>query len=371
MKIVFICGSLEPGFDGVGDYTRRLASELIKQNIEVTILALNDQFINEPVTQNQMIGDIGIDTYRIPLGYTTKNRYNFAENWIDSINPEWLSLQFVPFSFNTKGLPFNLSKNLFRLTKDRKWHIMFHELWIGMDKKSSFKHLVWGKVQKILILNLIKTLKPSLISTQTNLYQIYLAKLGYKAEILPLFSNIPLLSSPKEFKDNTQKISFVNFGTIHPGAIFYDFAAECANYAKSNNIEIELILLGRCGAEQEKWVTIWRSAGLSLTVFGEQPTDRVSQILSSATFGISSTALPLIEKSGSVASMHQHKLLVVCVSKSWHPRGVDKVPPTNGVLPYISGNLASILNSKSQVQYNSVTAIAKKMIADFKYFKNN
>ena len=46
MKIMFICGSLEPGKDGVGDYTRRLCAHLKKHHIEVGILAYNDKFIN-------------------------------------------------------------------------------------------------------------------------------------------------------------------------------------------------------------------------------------------------------------------------------------------------------------------------------------
>ena len=34
MKIVFICGCLEPGKDGVGDYTRRLSAELIDHGVD-------------------------------------------------------------------------------------------------------------------------------------------------------------------------------------------------------------------------------------------------------------------------------------------------------------------------------------------------
>jgi Trk K+ transport system NAD-binding subunit len=47
MKIAFICGSLEPGRDGVGDYTRRLAGELVKQQHEVLVIAFNDRQIKD------------------------------------------------------------------------------------------------------------------------------------------------------------------------------------------------------------------------------------------------------------------------------------------------------------------------------------
>ena len=43
MKLLFLCSSLEPGRDGVGDYTRRLAGECLRQGHEVRLLSLNDK----------------------------------------------------------------------------------------------------------------------------------------------------------------------------------------------------------------------------------------------------------------------------------------------------------------------------------------
>jgi hypothetical protein len=40
MRIVFLCFSLEPGRDGVGDYTRALAGELIRPGHEVCAVAM-------------------------------------------------------------------------------------------------------------------------------------------------------------------------------------------------------------------------------------------------------------------------------------------------------------------------------------------
>ena len=45
MKLVFICGSLEPGKDGVGDYVYILARELIDLGHTCLLIALNDQFL--------------------------------------------------------------------------------------------------------------------------------------------------------------------------------------------------------------------------------------------------------------------------------------------------------------------------------------
>lgn len=361
MKIIFICGCLEPGYDGVGDYTRRLASELIKQGVEVAALAINDPFVNEQTNQNQTLENINIDVYRLPSKYPSKQRFKLAADWIDKNNPTCLSLQFVPFSFNLKGLPFDLGRNLSNLTKGRNWHIMFHELWVGMDVKSSFKLKIWGEVQKILIKHLIKQLKPKLINTQTKLYQIQLKKIGYNSDLLPLFSNIPFKKNTVSIKNKNNTISLVNFGTIHPGVLFKDFAYECSKYSENNNIKIELTFLGRCGREQENWIQIWESAGLNAIVSGEQPADKISEILYNSTFGLSSTALPLIEKSGSVAAMHEHSLPVICISNPWNPRGVGKLPLIDGVIAYISGNLTSCLNSNIAVRGNDVLKVSQTL----------
>ena len=45
MRIVFICGSLEPGRDGVGDYVRHLAVAVAQQGHETAAVALRDPFV--------------------------------------------------------------------------------------------------------------------------------------------------------------------------------------------------------------------------------------------------------------------------------------------------------------------------------------
>ncbi|RYY07743.1 MAG: glycosyltransferase family 1 protein [Sphingobacteriaceae bacterium] len=362
MKLIFLCGSLEPGVDGVGDYTRRLATELIKQGHQIAALALDDQFTDKPIDHIEIADTIELPVYRIPSKLSADKRFKLADEWIENFNPEWLSLQFVPFSFNAKGLPFGLSTQLSKF-KGRKWHIMFHELWIGMEEGSTLKRIIWGKVQKFLIKKLIKKLNPSSMHTQTKLYQIQLAKLGFKVDYLPLFSNIPKIDTinTEEHQINN-KITFVNFGTIHPGASIKRFAQEASIYSKSTSTKIDLILIGRCGAEQEHWINEWKSTGLNITVLGEQPIKRVSEVFSKATFGITTTALPLVEKSGSVAAMHEHNLSVICISKPWQPKGINELPTAAGILSYNNTNFESCITSKVEVAAVRVSNIANQCI---------
>src|SRR5690606_662431 len=100
---------------------------------------------------------------------------------------EWLSLQFVPYAFHKKGLPFGLGSQLRKIGGTTKWHIMFHELWIGMEVGASQKDVIIGIIQKYIIKKFNIEIKPKVIHSQTDLYQAQLKSIGLKSEILPLF----------------------------------------------------------------------------------------------------------------------------------------------------------------------------------------
>src|SRR4051812_17723271 len=112
MKIVFLCGCLEPDFDGVGDYTRILASQLISQGIDAMIISLNDNYVVDQYEGQQVVNAITIPVVRLPAGRSLKDRLFKAKMWIDQFDPDWLSLQFVIYSYHPKGTPFALGPKL-------------------------------------------------------------------------------------------------------------------------------------------------------------------------------------------------------------------------------------------------------------------
>ena len=99
MRILFFCGSLEPGRDGVGDYTRRLAGEIKRQGHDATIVAINDNYVKYKFAGIQISEGMELLVLRVPAIWTLKKRSEDIKSWINEINPEWLSLQFVPFQF--------------------------------------------------------------------------------------------------------------------------------------------------------------------------------------------------------------------------------------------------------------------------------
>lgn len=371
MRIIFICGSLEYGHDGVGDYTRRLAGELISKGHAVGLIALNEKHTSVEITGQQTSGSNNIPVLRLPASFTYNNRLQKAKLWINEYNPEWLSLQFVPYAFNKKGMPFGLADKLAKLGKGRIWHIMFHELWIGMESNSPVKNYLSGLVQKRLIQSFIAKLKPRIIHTQSSLYLGLLTNIGLKVRYLPLFGNIchsdlsqPTYSSNGQLAAN--KIppqSFILFGGIHAEAPVNEFAKDVASYCIENKMHIALTIIGRCGKEQERWATTWTAAGLPVTVLGEQPPEKISQELQKASWGIATTPAALIDKSGSAAAMLDHGLPVICVSRPWKSRDNIDVEMPAGVFEYKEGAAIKIVSlKKSEAIQSNISAITQQFL---------
>ncbi|MEO7536768.1 MAG: hypothetical protein ABIU30_23125 [Ferruginibacter sp.] len=371
MKIIFFCGSLEPGRDGVGDYCRRLSEQLSVLGHQPFLVALNDSHISSVIEVFQVESDIEIPALRIPSIYSRHDSFVLLQDLINRFDPDYLSLQFVPFAFHSKGLPFTIVNFLKKLGKGRSWHIMFHELWVGIDKEASFKHVCWGWVQKQIIKGILRKLRPKAIHTQTRIYITMLKKLNYHAHHLPLFSNIPLNTKAKRknneigFKENgNRRINFLMFAGIQPGAPILEFVHEVAEYSDKYNVEVELKTIGRCGQEQDKWETAWKSKDLPFQSLGGQSPERISEELSIASIGISTTPAFQIEKSGSVAAMLQHGLPVLCISRSWQPRGASNhlVLP-KGVREYKPGTLKNLIEDNFETDVsNDLMLIAQRFV---------
>jgi hypothetical protein len=75
MRILFVCGSLEPVNDGVGDYTRRLCGELVRTEIDAQIISLCNLKVICLTSQNQFIEEKHVGVYRIPMAPSNDQRF--------------------------------------------------------------------------------------------------------------------------------------------------------------------------------------------------------------------------------------------------------------------------------------------------------
>lgn len=334
MKILFLCGSLEPGSDGVGDYTRRLAAALIRKGHQAKIVALSDNSEREVSAETQQCEGSIISVLRIPYFVSSKQRYTKTAQYINDFNPDWVSLQFVPYSFNSKGLPFVIPSFLKKLKGKHKWHIMFHELWLGIDKEASFRHKCIGRLQQFIIRNIVSATKPDRVHTQNKLYQFFLKKHNITAQVLPICGNIPVTAEKKETVDFTQ---FVLFGSIHYGAPFKDFVDNLASNSSLFVKPIQFTFIGKNGQELADYKAILENYAIPYKVLGIQSEKAISQVLADSDFGISTTPYFQTEKSGVYAAYREHQLNTICVSRKWTPtNGKYDIPQ---IIQYEKNNL--------------------------------
>jgi hypothetical protein len=260
MKIVFICGSLEPGRDGVGDYTRCLAGELIRQGQNVSIIALNEINLEKSFLEEvQESEGTNISILRLSNRIRYKERFIKAKEWVDKFNPEWLSLQYVPFSFQKKGLPFGLGRRLKLLGKEKRWHIMFHELWVGMENNDIRQEKILGAIQKLFIQLMLAVLKPEKVFTSIRFYADHLNQIGVKTSLAPVFGNIPLgdwgidedwdqlsvaagLSSLHKTPDVWLVLGF--FGTVYPCPGLEQLLKNAADAAIQIGRKLGILIIG-------------------------------------------------------------------------------------------------------------------------------
>lgn len=323
-RVCFFCGCLEPGKDGVGDYTRRLAGELIRQGQDAFIVSLNDRQLDGMFWEGeQKDGDEAIPVLRMSNELSWRRRLERSKLFLRDLRPTWLSLQFVPFSFHDRGLAVNLSSFIKALKKSTKLHLMFHELWVGMAQNASVKYRIWGFMQRKLIENLIDTLDPELITTQVELYKQYLQAIGSKADLLPLFGNIPVVNKRRLIRDG----QIVVFGNIHPSTPIQSFAEKLNEIQRKRANSFKVIFVGRNGLQRDLWKSTFENFGIAVEALGEMSSESVSKCFLESMWGVSTTPRLLSEKSGAYAAMREHGLPVIHVAESWNARPLGRFKP--------------------------------------------
>lgn len=374
MKILFICGSLEKSKDGVGDYTRRLACELISQGHSCVILALMDKFVSNAIKETQLIDNQSILTLRLPFnsGYSVNCR--LAKNFVESFNSDWISLQYVPFAFENKGLPIFLSGHLRRLVADKFIHTMFHELWVGMNVEATMKLKFWGLLQRYIIKSFLLKIRPKQSHTHNNLYLSKIKKWHLSVDILPLFSNIPKLNNISVPDNLNRTMNFVVFGTIHFGAPIKFFASELGIFLNSKKLKGAIRFIGKNGVELSQWKAAFEENDITVIELNEQPEEIISKTLYTSDFGISSTPYILHQKSGTVAAMLEHGLPIITVARNWNVNGYDEVE-SDYVVNYKENHLERVLeNFGTKVinhQFkNTIQVSANKMIQDLSKWRH-
>ncbi|MEP6747112.1 MAG: hypothetical protein ABJB86_05285 [Bacteroidota bacterium] len=310
MKILFICGALEPGRDGVGDYTRRLAGAIGLMGHEATVIALYDPYVIEETIADQLSDGQSVHVLRIPQQSTGVSRWLRVQEWTNAFKPEWISLQFVPYAFHPKGMPFSLGRELQKLLIDgRRLQIMFHETWIGADG-INLKRRLTAAVQKNIIRKMLKLLQPGIVHTQLPATVKNLETIVRSIKPLQLFSNIEVAGQCQKFDPSTLRAGFFSQADASPAVI--SFLQDLGRNAAASGLRLELLFIGGDPARMKAaGETLSKTNNFKNVLYsGFLPPEGISAALQSCTVGITLVPRHALGKSGSVAAFLQHGIPV-------------------------------------------------------------
>lgn len=379
MNILLLCGCLEAGKDGVGDYTRLLATAFTEKGHNCYLVALNDPYVESvETTATGQLSSLRCSH----LLHSTEQQDRFNQI-IAEWQPDILSLQFVPYSFHPRGLINDLVKFVSRIPTTCKWHIMFHEIWIGCANKAPLKERIIGCLQRRQIKKLLHVTRPLCIHSHTPAYRYLIDQLGLTSHPLELFGNIPRQPQcarqwlfdalAQQGVPNIQKARkhwflFGIFGTLHPQwppepLLYYLEAA-----AQKAHKRAVLISFGHNASGQDIWQSLSQEQRgcLQLVRLGPMASDKVSQLMNSLDFGIATSPWSLIHKSGSVRAMLEHGLPVLMNRDDITFRGFEhkQAPLPHGVY-WVDETLPDTITTIGRFEPQShLSAIAQQMLTD-------
>ena len=319
VKILFLVGSLEPGRDGVGDYSRTLATECARVGHEPCLLSLNDPWVERPQSEPALL--------RLATKMSWSDRVRAARAFLTASRAEIVSLHFVPYSFHRAGLNFALPQILGVIIGRTRVQVMFHELWIGAQIGASLQAKTLGFCQRKIIQATVKTLACRIVHASNSVYVQLLARHGIDATQLPLFGSVPIIAPEKLPRRNSNILRLGMFGSIHPEWSPDEMLGRLRQLGK----QVQLSHIGRIGP----WASVWRDLteryGLEVELrrLGERSPEEISRFLSSLDFGVATTPLSLIGKSASVAAMLDHGLPVIVNRNDVHFRGITDTGPSS------------------------------------------
>ena len=319
MRIAFIASSLEPDRDGVGDYTRHLAAECIRQGHESIILGLNDTAVLGRLFESQESEGTPVSVQRLSAALPWSERAALARMWLDDFNPDWVSLQFVCFGFHPKGLPWRLAKPLKHIIDGKPVQFMFHELWVGCRAKAKLKLRVWGALQRWVVLDCHRGLRPCVTQTSNTTLAKLLSRHGIEAKILPLFSHIPV-RAPSGWLDSELIRLQIKRDEGHPwvllgifGAIHAEWSANgwldyLVDRAAGQGKRVALLGIGKVSpvALERFRTACQRDQRVFGYHFGPQSAERISDFLHLIDIGLPTIEHSFLGKSSGAAAMAEH-----------------------------------------------------------------
>jgi hypothetical protein len=337
MKISFLCSSMEPGRDGVGDYVAQFARTLTGRGLDCQIVALCDRYVSAPAIAS--LHGAPVEVVRLPSAHWQADEIGFAEAALRRFDPDWTSLQMVSYGYEQRGLLLWSGSRFERLRLKRaRRHLMLHELWIGESLDYGIKDRAVGWLQKKLLLRAVRAWAPEVIHTSNPTYRELLLRNGVAAAELPLPGNIRIAAidgrlarrwvMQRAHLDDAELFLAGVFGALPPYWSDRSWVSRLARACESAGRRLVVLQIGRKteGGEQI-WSTLAAAPGVRVDFIemGEMKEEDISLALQGIDLGIATSPWAVVGKSGAVATMLEHGLPVV-VTRTEHRLRVGPTP---------------------------------------------
>jgi glycosyltransferase involved in cell wall biosynthesis len=308
MKIYTIFPYLPPKLDGIGDYTALLSTELAK-SADVAILVDNN-------ANADPIADVRI----VPLfdANNIKSVWNIAK-FVESDPPDWIFLQYNPFSYGKWGFNLELPRMLTHLKRtcpQTKIAVMAHETYVFGSERWQFA--IMGIWQRYQMWKLVQDSSILFFSVESYINHVKRWAANKPTVHLPVGSNIPKIAIPQsdaKSRLNIDKSALVlgSFGNGFYGR-HVDWIIESAENLHKHGHKVHLLFLGNKSEELARLVSTVPVSGT-----GRLSSEDISKALQSVDIYLGSYLDGVSTRRGSFVVGLQHGLC--CVGTIGHNTG--------------------------------------------------
>ena len=252
MKIVFIVNAFPPAIDGVGDYSFNLIKELCKVGYQIDVYCKETEKITNALPGSRF--------FPIIKSWDRKGMKGLLQK-LNEAPPDWIILQYVPYSFQKWGMPFRLIPFLIqcRFAYRVKVMITFHELANGKGLRNP-KYFIPAISQFGIGYSLALTANSVITSNKVVNKELRVA--GKKRTIIPIGSNFSIEPKMRYELINPYSITIVSFGfSFSRNYYLYDIAEELNNQGYS----INWIIMGKTESQLQKKLYIKGDINIQFT----------------------------------------------------------------------------------------------------------
>lgn len=333
-RIVIVTSRIAAGTDGVGDYTRALAGELARIGNESLAIGLNQA---SPHPWFEVFPPRATPAIPSLAEAAGPQRWSAAREVIDRFDPDIVSFQYVSYAFARRGLTWNVGRSFRAIAGDRPVELNSHELWSGFDVAANLHDRIQGYLQYRLYLRFLRQLRPAVIHVSNPTYVEMFRQISQRAILSPLFGNVPVTDAgppagTEGFEDPPDTVwRVLFFGSIHAEWPPEPLMARLLAAARQAGRKLVVISAGRIGPGLPVWerMIAAHSGQCRFVRLGELRAEVISGVINRAHFGVSTSPLCLIGKSGTVAAMLEHGLPVI-VNRDHPLRGIPPLEPYEG-----------------------------------------